>query len=66
MAIHNEETPEMTNLATFLKWFYPLEHWADMLMFEFLKNTRVQWIINKIIPSEICPQKPHKHHGMFN
>ncbi|MBA0701174.1 hypothetical protein Goari_027017 [Gossypium aridum] len=45
MAIHEEEAPEMKNLATFLKWFYPLEHWADMLMFEFLKNIRVQWIV---------------------
>ncbi|MBA0866322.1 hypothetical protein Goshw_019991 [Gossypium schwendimanii] len=45
MAIHEEEAPEMKNLATFLKWFYPLEHWADMLMFEFLKNTHVQWIV---------------------
>ncbi|MBA0609172.1 hypothetical protein Godav_021280 [Gossypium davidsonii] len=34
MAIHNEEAPEMKNLATFLKWFYPLEHWVDMLMFD--------------------------------
>ncbi|MBA0659329.1 hypothetical protein Goklo_011476 [Gossypium klotzschianum] len=45
MAIHNEGAPEMKNLATFLKWFYPLECWVDMLMFEFLKNTRVQWIV---------------------
>ncbi|MBA0804258.1 hypothetical protein Gohar_003854 [Gossypium harknessii] len=45
LAIHNEEAPEMKNLATFLKWFYPLEYWADMLMFESLKNTRTQWIV---------------------
>ncbi|MBA0833434.1 hypothetical protein Goarm_005881, partial [Gossypium armourianum] len=35
----------MKNLTAFLKWFYPLEYWADMLMFEFLKNTRVQWVV---------------------
>ncbi|MFQ6635906.1 hypothetical protein Gotur_021443, partial [Gossypium turneri] len=45
LAIHNEEAPEMKNLATFLKWFYPLEYWADMLMFESLKNTRTQWVV---------------------
>nr|KJB83069.1 hypothetical protein B456_013G228300 [Gossypium raimondii] len=45
MAVRNEETPEMKNLATFLKWLYPLEYWVDMLMFEFYKNTRVQWIV---------------------
>nr|KJB80230.1 hypothetical protein B456_013G087600 [Gossypium raimondii] len=45
MAIQNEISPEMKNLATFLKWFYPLEQWADMITFEFLKNTRVQWIL---------------------
>ncbi|KAL1088354.1 hypothetical protein V6Z11_D08G246000 [Gossypium hirsutum] len=45
MAVRNEEAPEMKNLATFLKWFYPLEYWVDMLMFEFLKNTRIQWIV---------------------
>nr|KJB64036.1 hypothetical protein B456_010G030100 [Gossypium raimondii] len=45
MAVCNEEAPEMKNLAKILKWFYPLEYWVDMLMFEFLKNTRVQWIV---------------------
>ncbi|MBA0615948.1 hypothetical protein Godav_016045 [Gossypium davidsonii] len=45
MAIQDEISPEMKNLATFLKWFYPLEQWADMIMLEFLKNTRVQWIL---------------------
>ncbi|MBA0754837.1 hypothetical protein Gogos_021598 [Gossypium gossypioides] len=41
MAIQDEISPEMKNLATFFKWFYPLKQWADMIMFEFLKNTRV-------------------------
>ncbi|MBA0618302.1 hypothetical protein Godav_027669 [Gossypium davidsonii] len=45
MAIQDEISPEMKNLANFFKWFYPLEQWADMIMFEFLKNTRVQWIL---------------------
>ncbi|MBA0815933.1 hypothetical protein Gohar_000651 [Gossypium harknessii] len=45
MAIQNEISPKMKNLATFLKWFYPLEQWAHMIMFEFLKNTRVKWIL---------------------
>ncbi|MBA0642967.1 hypothetical protein Goklo_027293, partial [Gossypium klotzschianum] len=45
MAIQDEISPEMKNLANFFKWFYHLEQWADMIMFEFLKNTRVQWIL---------------------
>nr|KJB79914.1 hypothetical protein B456_013G072000 [Gossypium raimondii] len=44
-SINNEEAPEMTNLAKFLKWFYPLEHWANMIMFESFKNTRVQYVV---------------------
>ncbi|MBA0878968.1 hypothetical protein Goshw_019166 [Gossypium schwendimanii] len=43
--MNGEENPEMANLAKFLKWLYPLDHWANMIMFEFLKNTRVQWIV---------------------
>ncbi|MBA0793444.1 hypothetical protein Gohar_017848, partial [Gossypium harknessii] len=50
MAIQDEISPEMKNLANFFKWFYPLEQWADMIMFEFLKNT-------KVIPSEIWPSE---------
>ncbi|MFQ6624913.1 hypothetical protein Gotur_004208, partial [Gossypium turneri] len=45
MAIQDEISPEMKNLVNFFKWFYPLEQWVDMIMFEFLKNTRVQWIL---------------------
>ncbi|KAK8315401.1 hypothetical protein V6Z12_D01G239000 [Gossypium hirsutum] len=41
MAIQDEISPEMKNLENFFKWFYLLEQWADMIMFEFLKNTRV-------------------------
>ncbi|MFQ6649942.1 hypothetical protein Gotur_022911 [Gossypium turneri] len=41
-AIHDEISPELKNLDTFFKWFYPLEQWAGMIMFEFLKNTRAQ------------------------
>nr|KJB76373.1 hypothetical protein B456_012G084900 [Gossypium raimondii] len=44
-AIHDEFSPELKNLVTFFKWFYPLEQWADMIMFEFIKNTRAQWIM---------------------
>ncbi|MBA0844717.1 hypothetical protein Goarm_022723 [Gossypium armourianum] len=44
-AIYNEEAPEMKNLTTFLKWFYPLEYWADMLMLEVHKNPHAQWIV---------------------
>ncbi|MBA0839057.1 hypothetical protein Goarm_004829 [Gossypium armourianum] len=44
-AIQDEESLEMKNLAIFLKWFYPLEYWSDMLMTESHKNGRHQWVV---------------------
>ncbi|MBA0844701.1 hypothetical protein Goarm_022877, partial [Gossypium armourianum] len=44
MATRQELSPEMKNFATFLKWFYPLEQWHEMIGLESLKNMKAQWI----------------------
>ncbi|MBA0779431.1 hypothetical protein Gotri_003682 [Gossypium trilobum] len=58
--------PEMKNLARFFKWFYPLEQWADMIMFEFLKNARFQWIVIIFYKPQYFKQNgPATHLGAF-
>ncbi|MBA0704406.1 hypothetical protein Golax_016664 [Gossypium laxum] len=45
ITMQDEISLEIKNLAIFFKWFYPLEQWSVMIMFEFLKNKRAQWIL---------------------
>ncbi|MBA0776413.1 hypothetical protein Gotri_011412, partial [Gossypium trilobum] len=66
MAIQDEISLEMRNLATFFKWFYPLEQWADMIMIEILKNTRARWIVIIFYkPQYFMQNGPAKQLGSF-
>ncbi|MBA0786987.1 hypothetical protein Gotri_026544, partial [Gossypium trilobum] len=49
MATQEELSPEMKNFATFLKWFYPLEQWHEMIGLEYLKNMKAQWMLRQAL-----------------
>ena len=44
-AVHDDVGPEMENFFVFLKWFYPLDQWLEMINKEVLRNPGLWMII---------------------